>query len=71
MNRPTVYETLMLIMGCTVCYFIVIEGLIMLIRPTAIENSDIRKQVVALIYFIAGNVTGILAAKLVKKDKEL
>ena len=69
MKKFSVYELLSLLIGCTVCFFIIAESVIMLIRPTSTDNIDIRKQITAIVYFLAGSVNTILAAKLVNQKQ--
>lgn len=66
-NKPTLYEWLLLIIGCTLCLFIIIASITMAVVPTTEHNSEIRKQMLAIISVLVGGIMGILSAKLLDK----
>ncbi len=66
-NKPTLYELLLFVLGCTLCLFILVEVVIMVIVPTNPNNIEIRKQMMSIINFVSGGIMGILSTKLLDK----
>lgn len=66
-RKPSLYEWLLFIVGCSLCLFILTEVIIMALIPTNPDNVEIRKQMMSIINFLSGGIMGILSTKLLDK----
>lgn len=66
-RKPSIYELLLFIFGCSLCLYVFVGVIAMMLIPTNPDNVEIRKQLVAIIHIILGSVMAILSAKLINK----